>query len=411
MVGQTTYFVLRTDEGGVARITGRVVEEKSDTLVAAVHPSDSLGLKHRLTSQAPGDSTEISFLRVPLDSCAYTRPTNWRGRDPGSLPAGELCLAAWGEVGKEVLISSEAERAPKGNPSKSSGSALAAELEKMQDMFKGSESESSGSDSDAVPVRESRSRHLPPGGKSAASSKEHRERGSSSSKDPSTALMQEMLQKSLVESKSPNEMLPVMMMSLLLEREGRKTKKSRSRRRKSSPGGSSSGSSDGSAIDEEKGMKAVNSLHRLQRRIRRHPKSIYQAWEADLVKEMGVVPGQAWTVKDYLKRQSWGKYKGILRCAMMDAQAYEYLRAGQVESATAQLCQNMKAKLQSVIQQGDWSSAWLLVGMADPLARKEFGGSQEEMSVIADYMSSLSKLRKRVKENKDQSGQGAAEED
>lgn len=150
MVGQTAYFVLRTDEGGVARITGRVVEEKSDTLVAAVHPSDSLGLKHRLTSRAPGDSTEISFLRVPLDSCAYTRPTNWRGRDPGSLPAGELCLAAWGEVGKEVLISSEAERAPKGNPSKSSGSALAAELEKMQDMFKGSESESSGSDSEAV---------------------------------------------------------------------------------------------------------------------------------------------------------------------------------------------------------------------------------------------------------------------
>ena len=44
---------------------------------------------------------------------------------------------------------------------------------------------------------------------------------------------------------------------------------------------------------------------------------------------------------------------------MMDVAAYEQLRAGNHEVAAAQLVQNMKAKLQSVLQGGDWASAWL----------------------------------------------------
>ena len=83
----------------------------------------------------------------------------------------------------------------------------------------------------------------------------------------------------------------------------------------------------------------------------------------------------------------------------MDAEAYELLRSGQVEAGTAQLVQNLKAKMQSVIQGGDWATAWLLTGIADPLSRKEFGGNKQEMAVVSGYVNALQKLRKQVREN------------
>lgn len=219
-------------------------------------------------------------------------------------------------------------------------------------------------------------------------------------------MLQGLIERGLQEGQDLNTLVPLMMMGFLSKQNQRSKKKKKSRRDR---GGSSSESSSGdSEASEEKGMRAVNSLIRLQKRIKRHPKKIYQSWEKEIVEELGIVKGQAWTVKDYLKKQSWGKFKGIYRCAVMDAQACELLRSGETEAAMAQLVQNMKAKLQSVIQQGDWSSAWLLTGIGDPLSRKEFGGSKEEMSVVADYVNQLSKLRKKVKES---SGAAAAEKE
>ena len=51
----------------------------------------------------------------------------------------------------------------------------------------------------------------------------------------------------------------------------------------------------------------------------------------------------------FLRCQQWGKFKGICTGAVMDAVAYEYLRANRPEVAAAQCVQNMKAKLQAVI--------------------------------------------------------------
>ena len=47
--------------------------------------------------------------------------------------------------------------------------------------------------------------------------------------------------------------------------------------------------------------------------------------------------GQCWTVRDYLKKQNWGKVKGMYRCAMMDAQAYEQFFAGSYRRLCATL--------------------------------------------------------------------------
>ena len=82
----------------------------------------------------------------------------------------------------------------------------------------------------------------------------------------------------------------------------------------------------------------------------------------------------------------------------MDAAAYELLRNGDYEIAAAQLV-NMKAKQQAVIQQGDWSSAWLLTGLPDPLQRREFAGSKQEMAVVSGYLKAIHDLKKKVRES------------
>ena len=150
-------------------------------------------------------------------------------------------------------------------------------------------------------------------------------------------------------------------------------------------------------------MKAVVTLHRLHRRIKRRPGSICKKFEKEITTELGIVPGQPWTLRQWLAKQPWGKFRGIYRCAIQDAIAYEYLRNGQHEVAAAQLAQNMKSKIQSVLQGGDWSAAWLLTGIADPLTKKEWGGTQEEMAVVSEYVNALAKLKKKVKEAKDAS--------
>ena len=93
-----------------------------------------------------------------------------------------------------------------------------------------------------------------------------------------------------------------------------------------------------------------------------------------------MVPGAPWTVKGYIKRFHWGKFKGLYRCAIEDVAVYEMLRQKEYESTTAQCIQNMKSKMQAVLQQGGWSSAWLLTGLSDPLRPREFAGTKEELA-------------------------------
>ena len=212
-------------------------------------------------------------------------------------------------------------------------------------------------------------------------------------------MMQTMFRQGVEAGQSPSELMPLMMMGWMMNQSG---KNRRHKGRKSKDwdllGGSSSDSSDDSGEQKDQGMKAVSTLHKLHRRIKTRPRQVIHAFEQEVREELGILPNQPWTLKEYLKRQNWGKFKGIYRCAVMDA-AYELIRSGQVEAGTAQLVQNLKAKMQSVIQGGDWATAWLLTGIADPLSRKEFGGNKQEMAVVSGYVNALQKLRKQVREN------------
>ena len=67
------------------------------------------------------------------------------------------------------------------------------------------------------------------------------------------------------------------------------------------------------------------------------------------------------------------------------------------DRAAAQLCQNLKAKIQAV-QGGDWTAAWLLTGLVDPFEYTGYAGSKREMAVIAAYDKEMVKLAKLVAE-------------
>lgn len=207
--------------------------------------------------------------------------------------------------------------------------------------------------------------------------------------------------------------MPAMMMALLLD-------KDRKGSRKKSPedpdelgilGGSDSDDSGIEGEAKSKGMRAVVTLNKLHKQIKTKPHRICNLFEKEVIEDLGIVQGQAWTLKDFVRKQHWGKFKGIYRCAMMDVAVYEYLRNNQPEIAAAQVVQNLKAKMQSVLQGGDWSAAWLLTGLPDPLARREFAGSKEEMAVVSGYVEALSKLQKRVKEAQNGKSHGDEEDE
>jgi hypothetical protein len=410
--GAVVYVLVKDASGDPSRVVGRLIEEKGDTAVVATLPSEVSRISQTLKAKAPGDGEKIAFLRVPRTAFSSVVPAGWKTSVVSQLPSTEKCFAAWGELGQEVLISSEAEKPSAPPPATKKLKGLEEDLLQMSQLWDGGdseESESSDSNGPRQPRKDRRGKgHLPPGSR-PSSSKDRPEMREDPKNDDMAKMMQKMMTRGLAESQSPQEMLPYMMMSLLMSRDKSKRRK-KSRKDRSSPGGSSSDESSSEDSEHHAGMKAVSTLHKLQKRITRHPQRIIRDFEKEVVEDLGVTAGQAWTLKDYMKKQYWGKFKGIFRCAMMDVQAYEYLRSGQTSAATAQLVQNMKCKIQAVIQGGNWDSAWLLTGIPDPMSRREFGGSKEEMAIVSEYVNALAKLRKRVKETAHHGG-GGDEED
>ena len=417
VAGEVVYLVCRGRSGKV-RLRGRVVDLEGEEVIVGFEKDPGISLPH--SAGCPTEAGELgkfSFVKVPAEAVSTVLPAGWGTRVGGSAPSFEDALAAWEIVSKTVekLESSEAEaqvqRASPSQPAQESGQGrgankrMEAELLEMSKSLFGAESEDTEDSEDAedvAPTRKSKSGHLAPGANGLARSSSAKE-GKSKSKTQED-LLQQMVVQQMAQGKSSNDLMPLMMMMFMQQQQQQmksrdKGRKSRKSRGWDALGSSSSESSSEEDVGKDAGMKAVVSLRKLNNRIKRRPLRIVQEFERDLLRELGVVEGQAWSVKDWLKKQQWGKFKGLFRACIQDAAAYEYIRSGCPEAAAAQLCQNMKSKLQCVLAGGDWSSAWLLCALEDPLNRKEWAGSKEEMAIIAGYTNSLHKLRKKVRES------------
>ena len=113
--------------------------------------------------------------------------------------------------------------------------------------------------------------------------------------------MAKMLKKGLEAGQSPSEMMPMMMMMLM---DQQKSKGSRKGKASSSILGGSD--SDTSGSDDDFRGKGMAQLHRLQEQIQRRPRKICEQFEREVVEELGVVKGQPWTLRDYVRKQQWG---------------------------------------------------------------------------------------------------------
>ena len=132
-------------------------------------------------------------------------------------------------------------------------------------------------------------------------------------------------------------------------------------------------------------MRALNDKRKLDRRIYKRPRKIVAEFEKSVVRELGIVPGQPWTLLDWWRKIEFGKLKGISRCTLILLTILEQLRRGDHEIAAAQTVQGLKAMRQVALDGGHWDIAWELTGIQDHLRSEEFAGSFEDLTAISAY--------------------------
>ena len=110
--------------------------------------------------------------------------------------------------------------------------------------------------------------------------------------------------KALAGDQSANELMPLMMMAMLADNKSKKSKRRKERETDTNLlGSSSSGESEDESHVANRGMKAVATLHRLHARIQKKPLKVCAIFEKEAREELGVVQGQSWTLRDFVKKQ------------------------------------------------------------------------------------------------------------
>ena len=127
-------------------------------------------------------------------------------------------------------------------------------------------------------------------------------------------------------------------------------------------------------------------IRKIRRRVRRHPKKVYKEWESLVKRELGVVRGQPWNLRDWRKSLPFEQQKALPRFIEMLIEIYMMLAANDPEQARAQCAQSLKCCAQVAYNSGDWRRAWLYTGLTDPCGRLDYAGTEEEACIITSYL-------------------------
>lgn len=125
-----------------------------------------------------------------------------------------------------------------------------------------------------------------------------------------------------------------------------------------------------------------------------HPNRLLKTYDKEIQEQLGVAPGGAWTYRDWNRKIGWGHMKGLARCHALYGDILQALKEGRQGAAIVTCVQAMKCVHQVCLDGGDWRTGVLYMPVSDPLARKEFGGFEEEAEVISAYRKSLAELKK-----------------
>lgn len=123
--------------------------------------------------------------------------------------------------------------------------------------------------------------------------------------------------------------------------------------------------------------------------------------EKEIKLELGVVPGQSWTLANQWMAIRFGKLRGISRAYLHNVAVCEALHLGDHTRALCQLVQNLKSSEQTALDGGSWEVSWHLAGFKDRTQRQEFAGRFREMAAVASWRRGIKELN-----SKNQLGRG-----
>jgi len=154
-----------------------------------------------------------------------------------------------------------------------------------------------------------------------------------------------------------------------------------------------SSQSEGEDREGTKVDRQFRGVERIRRRIKSGDRKLIGEFEASVKRELGVAPGQPWTLADKWDSIRWGRLRGLSRMYLQDVAVYEFLRQGRPDSALCQLVQNLKSKEQTALDNGSWEVSWHLTGLQDRTERSPFAGSHREMAAVASYRKAVKELK------------------
>ena len=235
-----------------------------------------------------------------LAAVQQERPSDWQGLRLKSSPPWTACKKARVQLAGRDLESSEANAPRKAAPAKTR---IEADLAGLTSLFgkpqRKSRTDEEDSDSDEEENESEEKAFLKPG----ATAKGSRQRSSRAPKHQDLDLKAEVI-KALAGGQSANELMPLMMMAMLADNKSKKSKRRKERETDANLlGSSSSAESEDESHVANRGMKAVATLHRLHARIQKKPLKVCAIFEKEAREELGVVQGQSWTLRDFVKKQ------------------------------------------------------------------------------------------------------------
>ena len=113
--------------------------------------------------------------------------------------------------------------------------------------------------------------------------------------------------------------------------------------------------------------------------------------------DLGATDGAPYRLTDHGKRIAWNRQKSLQRVYYLLGAILDKQLRGHPDQAAMLTVQSLRAVHQVVIDEGNWSVAWLLTGLEDPFARRKFGGEEESLETIAAFLKASQDLEKRTK--------------
>ena len=207
-----------------------------------------------------------------------------------------------------------------------------------------------------------------------------------------------LLQK-LASGSNTNPLQTLATMEVLKRLRGSGRKKSK----ESSSSSSSRQRSDSSSSDSHRGhkatgvAKAVGNFRRWKRSLKKHPTRHVRRYVKQVEHDLGVTDGLPYRLTDHGKKITWNRHKSLQKVYYLLGAILEKQLRGEPEQAAMLTVQSLRAVHQVVIDEGNWSLAWLLTGLDDPFSRRKFGGEEESLETIAAFLKASQDLERRTK--------------